>query len=469
MFDEKENVKTKEHANHALFFCFLFIACINPWKLQRVSSSEAIPITEWVRENNPKIAQEIQSKGWEKWIDEYNDQIKERVLKGEEDTLINFLLFGTSFTKKPRITAKQLENLANKKPEDLRVIIGARAKDLIRALLANPHKNERLSFAYQIIVKRKGFNINTLEGRKAVEEYLLNNTARVFAEHANYLKALEVAKGNPAEEFIVRSSLYSQRGLSFDTQLAPNYAIEDALSKIHKQGLLKTIKRVAIIGPGLDFTDKQEGYDIYPLQSIQPFAIIDSLIKLGLSNEKELVVVTFDISDRVNQHLCNAVKNANLGKNYHLWLPLDSNVSWKKEYIDYWKTVGQKIGKPARLPANLGLIPNLKMRMLSLQPRYVKLIIPVELNVVSDRLMLNNEEKFDLIIATNVFVYYDVFEQTIALLNISEMLRPGGFLLSNNAILELPSIPIRSIGYSTTEYSERKADGDHIVWYRRIQ
>jgi len=98
--------KTRGRANHALF-CFLFVTCINHWKLQRVSSPEATPISELARENNLRIAQEIQSKGWGKWIDEYNAQIKERVLKGEEDTLINFLLFGISFTRKPRITAKQ--------------------------------------------------------------------------------------------------------------------------------------------------------------------------------------------------------------------------------------------------------------------------------------------------------------------------------------------------------------------------
>jgi hypothetical protein len=32
---------------------------------------------------------------------------------------------------------------------------------------------------------------------------------------------------------------------------------------------------------------------------------------------------------------------------------------------------------------------------------------------------------FDLIIATNVLVYYDVFEQTLALADVSKMLRPG--------------------------------------------
>ncbi|MCI0391227.1 MAG: class I SAM-dependent methyltransferase [Acidobacteria bacterium] len=40
----------------------------------------------------------------------------------------------------------------------------------------------------------------------------------------------------------------------------------------------------------------------------------------------------------------------------------------------------------------------------------------------------------DLIIATTILVYYDVFEQSLALANIESALRPGGFLLSNNAL-----------------------------------
>jgi chemotaxis methyl-accepting protein methylase len=36
-------------------------------------------------------------------------------------------------------------------------------------------------------------------------------------------------------------------------------------------------------------------------------------------------------------------------------------------------------------------------------------------------------ERFDLIIATNIFIYYDVFEQSLAMLNVERMLRPGAF------------------------------------------
>ena len=51
------------------------------------------------------------------------------------------------------------------------------------------------------------------------------------------------------------------------------------------RGLLKpgAVRRVAIVGPGLDFADKDVGFDIYPQQTLQPFAVLDSLKRLGLA------------------------------------------------------------------------------------------------------------------------------------------------------------------------------------------
>jgi hypothetical protein len=43
------------------------------------------------------------------------------------------------------------------------------------------------------------------------------------------------------------------------------------------------------------------------------------------------------------------------------------------------------------------------------------------------------------------------------------MLVPGGFLLSNNAVLELPSSNVRSVGYVTVQYSDRADDADHVL------
>jgi hypothetical protein len=53
------------------------------------------------------------------------------------------------------------------------------------------------------------------------------------------------------------------------------------------------------------------------------------------------------------------------------------------------------------------------------------------------------------------------------MVSVAGMLRPGGLLLSNNALVEVPSTGMRSIGYSKTLYSDREEDGDLVIWYRK--
>ncbi len=108
----------------------------------------------------------------------------------------------------------------------------------------------------------------------------------------------------------------------------------------------RPVQRVAVIGPGLDVIDKQEGDDCYLPQTIQPFAVVDSLVRTGLADARTIRVTTFDV-------------------------------------------------------------------------------------------------------------------------NIADMLRPGGLLLSNNALVEVPPAGMRSIGYSKTLYSNRDEDGDLIIWYQK--
>jgi chemotaxis methyl-accepting protein methylase len=91
---------------------------------------------------------------------------------------------------------------------------------------------------------------------------------------------------------------------------------------------------------------------------------------------------------------------------------------------------------------------------------------PLDLNIVLQRLEVPAAEKFDLIVGTNVFLYYDEFQQALAMANIQRMLRPGGVLLSNNALPELPSSRVRLAGHTTLVYSARKDSGDTIGWYK---
>lgn len=108
---------------------------------------------------------------------------------------------------------------------------------------------------------------------------------------------------------------------------------------------------------------------------------------------------------------------------------------------------------------------DLEVRTIRVRPQTALQVVPNDLDIVAERF---SGPPFDLVVATNVFVYYDVLDQCLGLANVETMLRPGGFLLSNNALLELPISRLRSVGYLTIQYSDRPDDGDHIVWYRRV-
>jgi hypothetical protein len=461
-----------------------FYAQSSAGKGRYTTYEEARPVLEAMSEVLPAelhaARPDALSSIWATWVVRRDAEIRARLVQGDEDSIVNFLLFGTSFTRKPRITLGALAQISGKysqsmlapTPEVAAFVesIKARADDLVQAT-AMPGANERLLFARQIS-ESKGYDLKTATGRQKVKDYLLASLARVLNEQAGFARVLESARllGDPSAEFAERSKLFSNRGLSSDTSLRPCFAIERALISIRDQRLLAqgSVRRVAIIGPGLDFTDKQDGYDFYPQQTIQPFATIDTLLRLGLARAADLRVTTLDLSSRVNDHLNRARARAQRGTGYVVQLPRDPRGRWEPETISYWTKFGECIGvpvTPAQPPAGAG---DVALRAVRIRPTTVSTVTPEDLNIVLQRLELSAGEKFDLVIATNILVYYDVFEQSLALTNIQRMLRPGGFLLSNNALLELPGSRMHSVGYETVVYSDKPNDGDHIVWYRRL-
>jgi hypothetical protein len=454
-----------------------------PQKVSYIPYEEARPILEALKDVLPaelrSADSQITAANWASWAARRDAEIRGRLAQGDEDSLINFLLFGTAFTRNPRITLNILAKMAGKpwrdapnsssETADFSKTVNARINDLVHAMAA-PASNERLLFARRLI-ESKRYDFKDVASRDRVRNYLLENLSRMLNEQVGYARLLQSARllGDPSAEFAERSKLYSARGLSSDTSLLPNFAIEKALLSLKAQGLFRQggVRRVGIIGPGLDFTDKEDGYDFYPQQTIQPFALIDTLLRTGLATVSDLSVTTLDLSPRVNDHLRSARQRARRGEAYTIQLPRDAQSPWKPESIDYWARLGERIGKPvapANVPPGVG---DLKVRAVRVRPAIVTIINPEDVNIVLQRLSVSPLEAFDLIIATNIFVYYDVFEQSLALANVERMLRPGGLLLSNNALLELPSIGIRSVGYETVVYSDRPDHGDHIVWYQR--
>ena len=99
------------------------------------------------------------------------------------------------------------------------------------------------------------------------------------------------------------------------------------------------------------------------------------------------------------------------------------------------------------------------------RPAIVAIVVPHDLNIVVERLGPASEP-FDLILATNILVYYDPFEQALALANVSAMLRPGGVFVTNYAVS--PRSPLESpAGFVTTTFWDRQRNFDTLFWYRR--
>ena len=404
-------------------------------------------------------------RAWTEWVARQDRAIRSRLQRGDEETIVNWLMFGTTFTKLPRVALDSPGATTNDAAERTR-LIASRGADLAAAL-ARPGQDERRLFAQQLFAKQ-GYTTSSAADRSRLLAHLNDLVASVVAERAELTREIQAIRqvGDTSDQFAARSKLFRDRGLSLDTSFRPSFALEQALVQLRQRGLLKpgTIRDVAVIGPGLDFTDKTSGYDFYPQQTLQPFALIDSLLRVGLIKDAATVrVTTLDISPRVNDHLRRSRQRASAGQPYRIRLPLERDVSWKPTVVEYWKVAGDRVGTAS--PATRATVAgaNVDVRTVAVRPAVALRLEPLDLNIVVQR---SDTHQFDLVVATNVFVYYDVLEQVLALANVRAMLKPGGILLSNNALLELPSSRMRSAGYVTVEYSDVRDDGDHIVWYR---
>ena len=391
---------------------------------------------------------------WPAWASRHDEEIRARLAKGDDDSVVNLWQYGTTFTTLPRATEQELAAGPRARAEELLI---KRLDDLVTGI-ASPGANERLQFARQL-VERQRINPATDAGQEQARVYLVKARERAIAEHARYREAAKSA---------AYSSIYQDRGLSSDTRLTADFALDKALEAIAAKGGLAphSVKRVAIVGPGLDFTDKAEGYDFYPLQTIQPFALLDSLARAGLAAPDALRVTTLDLSPRVNGHLEAARARAQGGQPYLIQLPLpkdDAKHQWHPDLVSYWQRFGDRIGEEVAPIPPPALAGDVRIRALRVSPVVTLSITPRDLDIIVQRL---DDARFDLIVATNILVYYDAFDQALALANISKMLRPGGYFVTNYAVSPVPPLE-PSAGIVTPVFFDRQGNGDTLYCYQR--
>jgi hypothetical protein len=227
------------------------------------------------------------------------------------------------------------------------------------------------------------------------------------------------------------------------------------------------VRRAAIIGPGLDFTDKNNGFDFYPPQTLQPFALMDSLLRLGLAHKTDLRVTIFDISSQTLDHVSRAIRRARLRQPYFIQLMLDQRQLWNPDAVEYWRRFGSEVGVPADPIPVPPQVQNVETRAVRIAPEIVQSLEPRPLDVVLQHLEQPAIEQYDLIVATNIFIYYDAFDHGLSLLNLDSMLAPGGVFLSNDLLEECPGVTLRPVDDLAVTYSGRLNDGDRIEVYAK--
>ena len=462
----------------------------SPHSVVNISYQQAQPILKALSDN--LLPAELRNRNpaemaalWPTWLTRHDQETRTRLVRGELDTMVSFLVMGTSFTRQPPLTARQFNSLPGCRPPSSPPTSGDqpecavfvhRVDDLLRGL-ANPGNSERLLFLSHL-AQIYGYHPRTAYGvhpdlaeQRRLRTFLLTNVARVGTEQEQLQAEYEQARlrDDHPENVAAVSTLYRSRGLSLDTSLLPNMAVEESLKKMLARGLLTpgSVRRAAVVGPGLDFTDKADGYDFYPVQTVQCFALVDTLLRLGLARSSQLNLTTFDISPRVNDHLRRSRLRAQRGQAYVVQLPRSAQASWRAATTEYWRQFGDQIGTPKVPIQPPALAGSIETRAVQVRPAIVSLISPVDLNIITQRQVVQPDEGFDLIIATNVFCYFDSFEQLLAVANLQSMLRSGGFLLSNNTLPLLPSSPMRLVDFLSVSYSDRPNDGDAIAWYER--
>jgi hypothetical protein len=410
---------------------------------------------------------------WSAWVRQRDADIRTRIAGGDEDSVVNLMLYGTRFTRWPRATPDALA--ASRSAAALDRVMDGRAADLAAAI-ESPGSDERLQLVRRVI-EQHGIDVGAAS-REAARRYLIELRSRVLSENERYLRRRADADvADASRQRAIHATLYRDRGLSSDSSLHVDFALEQALAAVRDRGELtrRPVERAAVIGPGLDFVDKAQGYDFYPVQMIQPFAIADSLRRLGVAHRP--TVTAFDISPRIIAHLRGARQRAERRGPYRLNVVVDQDRTGSRldpALVEYWRRFGEHLGTGAVADVPAEYAGQVRARAVDVRPEIVLDVRAAELNVVLERLSsAEATNQFDLIVATNVLVYYEPFEQALAVSNMASMLHSGGLLMTNQpvpvpAASALSPVLIMSVRFGQVDSeSGSRERGDSIYVYRK--
>ena len=355
-----------------------------------------------------------------------------RVREGDLDHLVFYLLQSTRFTPlapiEPALSARTLvesldplhrDQFLNQSKLDVAPVpaaVRARIAALER-VLAKPGDDARLRYFRGLLLEA---------GPKS------EDMQRVLA--SEYLRAMRFVY---QKEFVAQRSerpadavadLYRTRGLSTDTAVEAGYLVYLGLAVAKGLQPNRRIRRVLIVGPGMDLAPRTAFREIPP-ESYQPWAVIDALLSTGFARLDDLEVTAADINPRVVAHLRRSAASPP-PLQLITEIAAKDGVSFSADYRDYFAGLGARLSEPGKAAGVTGDPAGHLRKSVQVSTAAAKVLRAEPLDIVTERL---TESPFDLVIATNILPYFDDQQLALAVSNIAAMLAPGGLFLHNEA------------------------------------
>jgi len=335
-------------------------------------------------------------------------QTAARLREGESDHLIFFVLQSTRFTRRvsiePALSARDFVRSLN--PATRAAYLTGHAATALAANVPPSVKERMRDFLSALQHPLPDVRLAWFRQYLPDSERTIDHLCKEYARAMRFLYRKEFVRDQGAAS-------YQNRGHSSDTRIESSFAVATALHVIEALDARLRITRVLIVGPGLDFAPRTGFIDSYPPQSYQPYAVADVLLASGMSTPGQLRIHCVDINPRVLDFFREFPHRSER----RLILLRGWNSS---EYDEYFRTLGQRIGVESPLAGGKSLL---------VSQQSADSIAASKLNVITER--SDPQPRYDLIVATNVLLYFNRTELLLALDNIRSMLAPGGYLIHN--------------------------------------
>ena len=370
--------------------------------------------------------------GFPDYVARTHDENVRRVREGDLDHLVFYLLQSRALATvppiEPALSAKTLvegmDAATRKAFLDDGLAHGARAPVDATARIAALLRTLEKPGADARLIYFKALVETVFPGRSQRQEGL----TREYFRAMRFVYEKEFVAQRAAAPASAVAELYRTRGLSTDTAVEAGFVVNLGLEILKSLKADRQIRRVLIVGPGLDLAPRTAFRDTPP-ESYQPWAVIDALIETGLARVADLEVTAADINPRVVDHLRRS-RNPPPRLSLVTDIAEKNGVAFSQEYREYFADLGTHLSTPPGAARAVEDEDGRLRKSVQVSGALTRVLRAESLDIVTERL---TGAGFDLVIATNILPYFDDRQLALAASNISAMLVPGGVLLHNEA------------------------------------